>query len=151
MTKSSDENFIQLAIDESKKAFADGEKICFGALIVKNGEIISKAHNTARKDNDPTAHAEINAIREASKKLENHHLADCTLYTTCEPCQMCFIASWWAKIQKIVYGIKLQDVKQQGQREVLISCEELNQKSGNTIQIKAGVLKQDCLKSLKTF
>jgi len=140
-----DEDFIKLAIDEAKKSVDDGEKTPFGAVIVMNNEVISVAHNTAIKSFDSTNHAEINAIRKASLKLKNHHLSDCTLYTTCEPCAMCFAAAWWAKIPKIVYGVKLNDVVRKGRREINVNCEFLNEKGGSVVEIKGGVLRQECL------
>ncbi len=83
---------------------------CYIAAVVSNNEIISICRNTNKVDKDPTAHAEINAIREAAKKMNNRHLENCTLFTTCEPCPMCFAAAWWAKISRIVYGMSISDV-----------------------------------------
>ncbi|MDP3639805.1 MAG: nucleoside deaminase [Nanoarchaeota archaeon] len=141
-----DEDFIKLAINEAKKSFKDGEKTPFGAVIVKNDVVISIAHNTARQTFDPTNHAEINAIRKACQKLKNHHLSDCTLYTTCEPCVMCFAAAWWAKIPKIIYGVKLNDVVKKGQREIDVNCQFLNEKSGSVVEMKSEVLREECLR-----
>ncbi len=76
----------------------------FGAVIVKNGEIISTATNSVTNDNDPTAHAEVNAIRKACKNLNTFNLAGCTIYTSCEPCPMCLSAIYWAHIEKVYYG-----------------------------------------------
>jgi len=75
----------------------------FGAVIVKNGKIISKAHNTVIKDNDPTAHAEVNAIRKAGKKLKSRWLLDCELYSNCKPCPMCLSAIAWARIKTVYF------------------------------------------------
>lgn len=76
----------------------------FGAVIVKDNQIISEAANSVTKDNDPTAHAEINAIRIAAKKLNTFDLSGCEIYTTCEPCPMCLGAIYWAHIDKIYYA-----------------------------------------------
>jgi tRNA(Arg) A34 adenosine deaminase TadA len=97
-----DKKFMKIAIQEAKQSSKVGEKTPFGAVIVKNNELISSAYNNVKKSKDPTRHAEINAIRKACKKLKTHDLSGCTLYTTCEPCPMCFSASWWAKISKIM-------------------------------------------------
>ena len=91
-------------MEEALKGVRENHGGPFGAVIVKNGEIISKAHNEVIKNNDPTDHAEMMAIREASKKLERFDLSDCELYTSCEPCPMCFAAIHWAKIKKVYYG-----------------------------------------------
>jgi len=77
----------------------------FGAAIVKNGKIIAKAHNTVVRDNDPTCHAEVNAIRQACKKLKRFHLEDCILIASSEPCPMCLTSSYWAQLLEIHYAI----------------------------------------------
>jgi guanine deaminase len=76
----------------------------FGAVIVKSGEIIAVGHNEVIKTNDPTAHAEIVAIRKATKKLGRFDLSDCEIYSTCEPCPMCYSAIHWAKMKTLYYG-----------------------------------------------
>jgi len=76
----------------------------FGAIIVRNGEIISEAANSVTNDNDPTAHAEVNAIRLASKTLKTFDLSDCEIYTSCEPCPMCLGAIYWSGIKTVYYG-----------------------------------------------
>jgi guanine deaminase len=86
----------------------------FGCVIVHKGKIISKAHNTVTSSFDPTAHAEVNAIRKASKKLKTFNLKDCELYTTCEPCPMCFAAIHWARIKKVYYACDRKDAAKIG-------------------------------------
>ncbi len=81
----------------------------FAALIVRRGEIIATGVNSVADDNDPTAHAEVNAIRAAARKLGNFRLDDCILYTTCEPCPMCLGAVYWAGIREIYYGNTRED------------------------------------------
>ena len=81
----------------------------FAAIIVKNGEIIAESANSVTKDNDPTAHAEVNVIRKAAKKLQNFDLSDCEIYTSCEPCPMCLGAIYWSGIKKVYYGNTKQD------------------------------------------
>lgn len=76
----------------------------FGAVIVKDGEIIAGRSNSVTIDNDPTAHAEVNAIREAARRLGTFDLSGCTVYTSCEPCPMCLGAIYWAHIDRIFYG-----------------------------------------------
>lgn len=101
--------FMKEAVNEALKGVRQNHGGPFGAVIVKDGEIISKAHNEVIKNNDPTDHAEMIAIREASKKLGRFDLSDCELYTSCEPCPMCFAAIYWAKIKKVYYGCTKED------------------------------------------
>lgn len=106
--------FMKIALEEAKKGMLNGEGGPFGAIIVKDGEIISKAHNEVLKTNDPTAHAEIVAIRKASKKLGRFNLSDCEIYSTCEPCPMCFSAIHWAKIKKLYFVCSRKDAAEIG-------------------------------------
>ena len=100
---SKQKTFMQIAIEEAKKAFDLGE-VPVGAVIVKNGEIIAKSHNKNRGDFDPTAHGEIDVIRQACKVLGNYRLDDCDLYVTLEPCAMCAGAISHARIRNLYYG-----------------------------------------------
>src|SRR5947209_4439513 len=100
--------YMQLAIEEAKKSHAVGE-YAVGAIIVQNGEVIAQAGVHLNRDQDPTSHAEINAIRAACKKLNSRFLTECVLYTTNEPCPMCAGATVWAKLKGIVYGATIAD------------------------------------------
>ncbi len=111
---------MRLAIEEAKKGIKEGQAPV-GACIVKDEQIVCCAHNTVWKDMDITAHAEINALRETCKKLHMIDLSDCEIYSTCEPCPMCFSACHWARISKIVYGARIEDAKQAGFNEIKIS------------------------------
>jgi len=99
--------FMRLAIEEAKKS---KEKLACGVVIVKNGEILARAHNTQRETYDASAHAEINAIRIAGKNLGSKYLEGCTIYCTCEPCIMCLSAIAFSKIKEIVFGVSLKNV-----------------------------------------
>ena len=105
---------MQVAIDEALKGIDANEGGPFGAVIVKDNKIISKAHNLVLKTNDPTAHAEINAIKEASSKLNSFDLSGCELYTTCEPCPMCLGAIFWARIDRVYFGATKLDAQKAG-------------------------------------
>ena len=133
-----DEDFMKLAIEEAKKGYRP-----FGAIVVKDNKIIVRTHNTA--NSDPTAHAETNAIREACNILKTRDLSGCTLYASCEPCAMCFTAALWARISKIVFGAYAKDVPEDGWK-LGVDCSYLNNKSGNRIEIKSGVLREESLK-----
>ena len=97
----------------------------FGAVIVKNNKIISEGFNTVTLANDPTSHAEIVAIRNACKVLNNFSLEDCDLYTTCEPCPMCLSAIYWARISKVYYANTRSDAQKIDFSDAMI-YEELN-------------------------
>jgi guanine deaminase len=92
----------------------------FGAVVSRKGEIISEACNRVVLDNDPTAHAEILAIRQAALFLKSHDLSECTLYTSCEPCPMCLGAIYWAGIRKVVYSCDRTDAENAGFSDKMI-------------------------------
>lgn len=102
---------IELAHHTSMVKQAGGP---FGCVIAKDGEIIAEGANTVLADSDPTCHGEMNAIREACKVLGTHDLSGCVLYTTGEPCPMCYAACWWARLDKIYYASTTQHAKQFG-------------------------------------
>ena len=108
-----DKNFMQLAIELSLNSVKNHGGP-FGAVIVKGGSIIAKASNRVTLNNDPTAHAEINAIRAACSALKTFDLSGCVLYTSCEPCPMCLGAIYWARIDKIFYANSRTDAKNIG-------------------------------------
>ena len=92
----------------------------FGACVVKDGEIIGRGSNKVVSENDPTAHAEINAIREACKNIGSYDLSGCELYTSCYPCPMCLSAIIWANIKKVYYGNTKEDAAEIGFRDEFI-------------------------------
>lgn len=96
--------FMDIACEEALKGIMSGDGGPFGAIVVKNGEIIASGHNVVLATHDSTAHAEITAIRRAEQILETHDLSGCVLYTTCYPCPMCLGAIMWARIEKVYYG-----------------------------------------------
>ena len=104
---------MHLAINKSKHSVESGGGP-FGAIIVKNGKVIAEASNSVTQTNDPTAHAEVNAIRLASAKLNSFDLSGCEIYTSCEPCPMCLGAIYWAHIDKIYYANTKLDAKNIG-------------------------------------
>jgi guanine deaminase len=104
------ERAIALALENARS----GRGGPFGALIVKNGEIIAEAANCVTLKNDPTAHAEIAAIREACKKLGDFQLTDCEIYSSCEPCPMCMGAIYWARPARVYFGSTGTDAAKAG-------------------------------------
>ena len=115
MTKSNftaeDAKFMQQAIDLSIENVANGGGP-FGAVIVRDGEVIATGKNRVTANCDPTAHAEVSAIRAACAKLGDFKLSGCTIYSSCEPCPMCLSALYWAGVERIFYGNTKQDAKE---------------------------------------
>lgn len=104
-----DKKFMRRAIEVSQEGMNAGNGGPFGAVVVKNGEIIAEGCNNVTSKNDPTAHAEVTAIRKACEKLGSFQLDDCILYTSCEPCPMCFGAIYWARPKKVFYACTQED------------------------------------------
>jgi guanine deaminase len=109
-----DNDFMRAAIALSHRMMAEGKGGPFGAVIVRDGEIIAEGYNQVTSANDPTAHAEVSAIREACRKLGTFALSDCDIYTSCEPCPMCLSAIYWARLRRMVYANARQDAARIG-------------------------------------
>jgi len=145
-----DREFMLVALE---KAFL-GLRKCqtpFGACVVKDGRVVASAHNTVWSDCDSTAHAEVNAIRKACRRLKTIDLSGCTIYSTCEPCPMCFSAIHWAGIGRAVYGCTIGDARKSGFNEMVLSNKKLSGMSGSKIKIKSGFMRRECLRVFRTF
>ena len=105
---------MKLAIEEARKGFNNNHGGPFGAIIVRDGLVIAEAHNQVLRTNDPTAHAEILAIRKACLNLESYDLSDCEIYSTSEPCPMCFSAIHWSRLKRLYFGTTREDVSSVG-------------------------------------
>ena len=140
------EKFMQEAIKEAKKAYKKLE-VPVGAVIVKNGEIIAKAHNLKETKNDTTKHAEILAIQKASKKLKSWRLLDCEMYITLEPCTMCAGAIINSRIKKICIGTMDEKTGAVGSKLNLFEDYVFNHK----VEVEKNILKEQCEKILKDF
>ena len=134
------EYFMKLALEEAKIGDAP-----YGAVIVKDNQVIIKAHNTVQTDNDPTAHAELNAIRHLTTKIKNPSLEGYTLYTTCEPCPMCTTVCLWAGISEIIFGASIQDLIEAGVSQINLPSEEIIAKGFKKIKVTKGLLKEESL------
>jgi len=104
-----DEKFMRRAIELAQSGMNTGAGGPFGAVVVKDGEIVGEGFNRVTSTNDPTAHAEVTAIRAACEKLNNFQLDGCTVYTSCEPCPMCLGAIYWARPAKVFYACTRED------------------------------------------
>ncbi len=107
-------NFLFEAVKEAKTGVENNDGGPFGAVIVRNEEIIGRGHNKVLLKNDPTAHAEIEAIRDACKNINSFDLSGCEIYVTAKPCPMCFGAIHWARIDRVYYGVTSQDAAKIG-------------------------------------
>ena len=117
--------FMTEAIRLAAENLKTGKGGPFGAVVVKEGEIVGRGGNSVTSSNDPTAHAEVNAIRDACKNLNTFQLDDCEIYTSCEPCPMCLGAIYWARPKKIYYACSKQDAANAGFDDSFI-YEEIN-------------------------
>lgn len=109
--------FMLLAIEEARHGIQNGEGGPFGTVIVKDGKVVGSGHNQVVLNNDPTCHGEMQAIRNACKNLNTFDLSGCELYTTGEPCPMCYGAILWANISKVYYGCNIIDTEDIGFRD----------------------------------
>lgn len=108
------DNYFQLATEATIAGIKRGDGGPFGATIVRHGEVIASVGNTMMRDTDPSAHAEMIAVREACKKLGTMDLSDCEIYATCEPCPMCIGVMMWANIKKVYYSSTKEDAATYG-------------------------------------
>jgi guanine deaminase len=139
-----DLEFMRSVISKAKEGIDKGQSP-FGACIVKDGNIISCCHNMVWSLTDITAHAEILAIREACKQLNKVDLKGAFIYSTTEPCPMCFTAIHWAKIEKIIYGTSIEDAKSFGFSELTVSNRDMKRIGGSKVEIIAGCLREESL------
>ena len=138
------EDFMRLALSEAKKGDSP-----YGAVIVKDNEVVAKGYNTVRRDSDPSAHAEMNAIRSLTTKIQNPSLEGYTIYATGEPCPMCATACVWTGLAEIIIGASIEDLILVNQSQVRISCEEIIAKSFKNIKVIKGLLRQECMQLFK--
>lgn len=116
-------SFMAEAIELSRANVREGKGGPFAAIIVKDGEVIARGTNLVTSTNDPTAHAEVVAIREACKRLKTYHLSGCELYATCEPCPMCLGAIYWARLDRVYYANTRYDAARIGFDDLSIHSE----------------------------
>ena len=141
-----DEKFMAEALKEAEKS-ANFDEVPVGAVIVKDGKIIARGHNLRERSNDPTAHAEIMAIRKACKKLKSWRLEGCTIYVTIEPCSMCAGTILWARMKRVVYGATDPKGGSLGGSFNLYEMPNLNHHP----EITGGVLKEECGELMSQF
>lgn len=132
-------DYMRLAIKEAQKS---DEQVGCGVVIVREGEVLSQAFNTERVDHDATAHAEVKAIREAGKKVEDKNLKGATMYCTCEPCVMCMAAAIYAKVEKIVFGLGMKETY--GKYMIGVDYHEVVNNEIHKVNVEGGFLYDEC-------
>lgn len=143
------EKFMRLAIEKSLESVDNGGGP-FGAVIVKDDEVVAVASNSVTLDNDPTAHAEVNAIRMACKKLGTFDLSGCEIYASCEPCPMCLAAIYWARIDKLYYANTKADADNIGFSDNFIYEEFAKPESQRSIKVTA-MLRDEAIAAFKKW
>ncbi len=128
------DQYMKMALESAIEGYKNGEGGPFGAVVVKDGEVLAVAHNQVLKDHDPTAHAEVRAIRLACKKIGSHDLSGAVLYATGEPCPMCLSAIIWANIKECYYANSVADAEQIGFRDDMIY--QFLRGNGNVLELQ---------------
>lgn len=144
MTDADDRRFMQAALDACQAGIEAGQSP-FGACIVRDGQVLVAAHNHVRLTSDATAHAEVHAIRYVCGEVHDVHLPGATIYTTTEPCPMCFAAIHWARIERIVYGATIADATRFGFNELPITNDQLKQLGGCKVEITPSFMRPEAL------
>ncbi len=142
--------FMRKAILKAREGLRQGQTP-FGACIVKENQVVSCEHNGVWRGRDITAHAEVRAIRQACKKLRTIDLSGCIIYSTCEPCPMCFSACHWARISKIFFGARIRDAQKIGFNELPISNQQMKTLGGSRMTIIPGILRAENLKLFRDW
>ena len=141
-----DEEMMALALDEARKASSWGD-VPIGAVVSRDGEVLARAGNAREHDGDPTAHAEILALRAAAARVSTWHLEGCTLYVTLEPCAMCAGALVLARVDRLVFGAKDDKAGFAGSLGDLVRDPRLN----HAVEVESGVLAEECGALLRAF
>jgi guanine deaminase len=142
--KNRHEHFMDLALASAYRGISRGEGGPFGACIVRRGEVVAVAHNRVLVTRNPTQHAEVCAIGLASKRLGTHVLAGCDIYSTTEPCPMCFAAIHWARLRRVYFGTSIPDVQRLGFNELTISNRALKRLGKSPLVLYPGVAREAC-------
>lgn len=143
-TALADATLMRVAIRAGRRNVARPDGGPFGACVARAGVVLSVARNTVLARRDPTCHAEVNAIRAAARRLGAYELRGCVIYSTTEPCPMCFAAIHWAGIGRVVSGTRIADVARLGFRELTISNRRMRSIGGSGVELVEGFLRGEC-------
>jgi tRNA(Arg) A34 adenosine deaminase TadA len=145
MITPTDEKYMRLAIDKTAAGIALGQTPFGACIVAPDGKIVACEHNLVWHATDITAHGEVTTIRAACKALGVIDLSGCTIYSTTEPCPMCFCAIHWARIRRIVYGASIADAQAAGFNELTIANTLMKKEGGSPVEIEGGCLREDCV------
>lgn len=137
------EQLMRLAIDIARQGLAAGQSP-FGCAIAVDDRVVACQHNTVWKTTDATAHAEINAIRQANQQFGSIHLPGAIVATTCEPCPMCMAALHWARVDTVYYGATITDAADAGFNELFLPAQALVAQGGSDVELIADLLREEC-------
>ena len=138
------EDAMRLAVEVARKGIAAGQTP-FGAVVVRGGGLVAEGHNCVWRDTDPTAHAEVVAIRKAAAALKSIDLSGCEMFTTCEPCPMCLSAIHWSKLDAVYYGAVIADAQAAGFCEMCVGAKVLATMGGSPLRVEEGPLRTECV------
>jgi len=138
-SKKADVRFMAMAIAKAREGIAEGQTP-FGACIVRAGKVVACEHNVVWATTDITAHAEVHAVRVACRDLGTIDLSGCVIYSTTEPCPMCFSAIHWARISKIYFGTRIEDAEAFGFNELKVSDDDMKRLGGSHVEVEGGLM-----------
>lgn len=148
---STDEEYVREAIELAREAVADGNTP-FGSLLVVGDEVVERSTNTTVTDDDITAHPELKLARWAARELDSDDLADCTMYTSTEPCEMCAAAIHYAGLNRVVYSVSAKSLAHvRGAAESGLSCADVIRRKGGTTDIDGPILETDGIRIHESF
>ena len=140
-----DHDYMQYAIRQAQRG-----KTPFGAVLVQDGQVVAEAYNTVRQDHDPSAHGEINVLRQAGQQLGTTNLSGTVLYTTGEPCPMCTAALVYARVARVVYGASIPQIAE-FMDQIPLRSQEIIHTAGPSIQLTEGIAVEACLELLREY
>jgi tRNA(Arg) A34 adenosine deaminase TadA len=139
-----DENFMRRAIEKTRQGILTGQTPFGACIVASDGRVVACEHNSVWGTTDITAHGEVNAIRAACLLIRGIDLSGCTIYSTTEPCPMCFSAIHWSKVRRIVFGASIADARAAGFNELDISTEAMRQAGKSPLIVEGGCLRDEC-------
>ena len=145
-----DSRFLEMAIELSRKGMQNSQGGPFGCVVVRDEKVVGEGYNQVTSSNDPTAHAEVVAIRAACQKLGTYQLTECEIYTSCEPCPMCLASAYWARIDAIYYGANAADAAKAGFDDAFLYDEMRKQHAERTIP-STQMLREEAGESFKAW
>lgn len=144
MIDTKDEKFMRLAIAKTREGIRAGQTPFGACIVAADGRVLACDHNVVWATTDITAHGEVNTIRAACRAAGSIDLSGCTIYSTTEPCPMCFSAIHWAKIERIVYGASIADAQAAGFNELTIANTLMKAEGQSPVKIDSGCLREEC-------